>query len=189
MRWGLGRLVSGEAPRMTLVGSAHTAVAALALARLHPDVTLLDLEIEGASSVELIPALKERSGGRVLIHTGIGDRRLHEDALLFGAAGILPCDAGAQALLDAIAAVHAGRRLKPAPAPVSRARSDAEIDACAALGVPFLSPAERRTIASLRTVVPWRAASAPALADLVAIYGKLGLRNRRELERFAKRFA
>lgn len=189
MRWGLGRLVSGEAPRMTLVGSTHTATGALALARLNPQVIVFDLEIEGASSVELIPALKERSGGRVLIHTGIGDRRLHEDALLFGAAGILPCDASAQALLDAIVAVHGGRRLQPAPAPVSRARSDAEIVASAALGVPFLSPTERRTIARLRAVAPWRAASAPALSDLVAIYSKLGLRNRRELERFAKRFA
>jgi len=189
MRWGLGRVVSGGSPRMTLVGSAQTAAAALASARLRPHVILIDLEIEGASSVELIPTLKERSGGRVLIHTGIGDRRLHEDALLFGAAGILVNDASADAVLNAIAAVHAGRWLHAGPSLASQPRSDAEIEASAALGLPFLSPTERRAIVRLRAVSPWRPASAPALADLVGIYSKLGLRNRRELERFATRFA
>lgn len=190
MLWGLGRLVAGEAPRMTLVGSARTAAAALAQARLYPHVIVLDLELEGASSVDLIPALRERSGGRVLIHTGIGDRRLHEDAMLFGAAGILAADAPAEAVLDAIVAVHAGRPPLAAAPTVSRPRGDAEIAAVAAAGIAFLSPAERRAIARLRGGASLlHPVTPPALADLVAIYSKLGLRNRRELERFATRFA
>lgn len=180
MLWGLGRLVAGDA-RMALAGAASSAAAALGYASLRPSVVVVDLELAGASSVELIAALKERSGGRVLVHTGIGDRRLHEDAAIFGASGIVAADAPAERVLAAIAALHAGRRWNLGPAMVAPPRGDAEIAAAAVPGGEFLSAAERRALAALRE----RGAPAPPLADLVALYSKLGLRNRRELERFA----
>ena len=50
-------------------------------------------------------------------------------------------------------------------------------------GIDFLSPAERRAIARLRN---GRNGAPLAVADLVSIYNKLGLRNRRELDRLAR---
>lgn len=183
--WGLGRLISGEAPRMAAIGSARNADEALIYARLRPHVIVLDLELGGAGSADLIPLLRERSGGRVLIHTGIGDRRLHEDALLFGAAGIVASDAPAGRVLEAIAAVGAGRYWNADPALISAPRSDDAIAAGAAPGVGFLSAIERNVIVRL---ADGARGTPPTLEDLVAIYSKLGLRNRRELELFARRF-
>lgn len=181
MLWGLGKLVESAAPRLTLIGRARHADEALLYARLHPAVIVLDLELGGASSVELIPALLARSGGRVLIHTGIGDRRLHEDAMLFGASGVIGNDAPAERVLEAIERVHAGGFWKLDPSFVSPPRSDREIAATARAGIEFLSPGERRAITSLRA----GRGSSLALAELVSLYNKLGLRNRRELDRLA----
>lgn len=183
MRWGLGRLVTGEAPRMALVGSVQSADEALLYAGLRPSVIVLDLEIGGAGRAELIPALRSHSSGRVLIHTGIGDRRLHEDAMLFGASGVIGADAPAARVLAAIERVHAGGYWNLDPAVVSPPRSDHDIAITARSGIEFLSPAERRTIAHLRS---GRSGAPLALADLVSIYNKLGLRNRRELDRLAR---
>lgn len=183
MLWGLGKLVEGEAPDMALVGRARHADEALIYARLHPDVIVLNLTLGGASSAELIPVLRAHSGGRVLIHTGIGDRRLHEDAMLFGASGVIGADAPATRVLAAIARVHAGGYWNLDPAAVSPPRSDQDIATTARSGIDFLSPAERRTIARLRS---GRGGAPLAVADLVSIYNKLGLRNRRELDRLAR---
>lgn len=129
MRWGLGRLIAGEAPRMTLVGSARNGEEALRHAHRRPSVIVLDIDLDGVGGADLIAPLRQRSGARVLIHTGIGDRRLHEDALLCGAAGIVASDADAPTVLAAIAAVHAGGGWNAGPANVSARRSDAEIAA------------------------------------------------------------
>jgi DNA-binding NarL/FixJ family response regulator len=185
MLWGLGKLVRGEAPRLALVGSARSADEALVYARLRPDVIVLDLELDGASSADLIPPLRQRSGGRVLILTGLGDCRLHEDALLFGAAGLVRKDEAAGRVLDAIEGVHAGRYWGIDPRRVSAPRGDDELAAFAAAGMGFLSPAERAAIVRLHDS---HDASPPALAELLSIYNKLGLRNRLELDRFARRF-
>lgn len=185
MRWGLGRLIAGEAPRMTLVGSARNGEEALRHAHRRPSVIVLDIDLDGVGGADLIAPLRQRSGARVLIHTGIGDRRLHEDALLCGAAGIVASDADAPTVLAAIAAVHAGGGWNAGPANVSARRSDAEIAAGAAPGIAFLSPAERRAVARLRG---GRAQPPPTPAELVGLYNKLGLRNRRELARCAQRF-
>lgn len=183
MLWGLGKLVEGEAPNMALVGQARHAEEALSCARLHLDVIVLNLTLGGASSVELIPALRAYSGGRVLIHTGIGDRRLHEDAMLFGAAGVIAADAPAARVLAAIECVHAGGYWNLDPSVVSPRRADRELASAARSGIDFLSPVERRTIARLYSGCN----DAPlAIADLVSIYNKLGLRNRRELDRLAR---
>jgi len=185
MLWGLGKLVRGEAPRLALVGSARSADEALVYARLRPDVIVLDLEVDGASSADLIPPLRQRSGGRVLILTGLGDRRLHEDALLFGAAGVVRKDETAARVLAAIEAVHAGRYRDIHSPCVSAPRGGDELAAFAGPGAGFLSPAERAAIVRLH------AGGNPSplpLTALVSIYNKLGLRNRLELDRFAQRF-
>jgi two-component system, NarL family, nitrate/nitrite response regulator NarL len=193
MLWGLGQLIKNEAST-TLVSSATTAAETLVYARLHPDVTLLDLELDGRSSVELIPEIKRRSGGRVLIYTGLGDRRLHEDAILFGAQGVVKKDEPAETVVQAIACVHAGKfwNLDPATLFAKRHKDSPAQGPYPELGIAFLSPSERTSIA--KCVARWTAAR-PSLRieptveidELVSIYNKLGLRNRAELAIFAAR--
>lgn len=192
--WGLGKLIKGEFPKMTLVSSASTVAEALVYARLHPTVTLLDLELDARSSVEFIPEIKRRSGGNVLIYTGLGDRRLHEDAMLFGALGVVRKDDAAEGLLQAIESAHQGKfwNLDPSALFAQRLGDTTPANgAHAELGIAFLSPAERRTIA--RCAARWHAAKKlrteppVPIDELVSIYNKLGVRNRAELASFAVR--
>ncbi|MDD5250371.1 MAG: response regulator transcription factor [Rhodocyclaceae bacterium] len=193
MLWGLGKLVQGEYPRMTVVGSVRSADEALVYCHLHPDVTLLDLDLHGCSSIEFIPAIKQRSGGVVLVLTGLHDRRLHEDAMLFGAMGVVRKDEPGEYVLQAIACVHGGKfwggDADVIAAPQARGDEDDQPHAAAAPGVDALTPAERRLIAELigrgQAPSPEAGGTPVVLAELVAIYDKLGLRNRLELARFA----
>lgn len=100
--WGLGKLIHSEYPRMTVVGSVRTTDEALVYCDLHPDVTVLDLDLNGCCSVGFIPAIRHRSGGAVLVLTGLGDRNLHADAMSFGAMGVVGKEEPGEAVLQAI---------------------------------------------------------------------------------------
>lgn len=188
---GLGKVIESDFPRMTLIASARTHEEALLHADRYPDVIVLDLALNACSSIETIPELKRRSGGRVLIHTGLGDQRLHEDAILFGAMGVVSKAASAATILQAIKCVHRGTFWNLAPSlPSTQNREENALRPdFAALGIDFLSPAERNLIADI--VTHWQASPpetsrAPiVLGRLISIYNKLGLRNRSELVRFA----
>lgn len=196
--WGLGKLIQSEWPRMSLLGKAHTVSEALLQARARPHVILLDLDLAGCSSVEILPELMHSSKGRVLIYTGMRDRRLHEDAMLLGARGVLKKGESADVILQAIDHVHAGGIWKLSPdGDLDRRRqlrlaSDRETED----RIATLTSADRRIIDGV--VARWRAmhapngkhllGDAPPLTELASIYSKLGVRNRAELIAFATRY-
>jgi DNA-binding NarL/FixJ family response regulator len=106
--WGLERLIATEAPRMTPVGCAHDlATARTLLDATRPDVAVLDLDLGGESSIGLVAEFAD-SAVRFLILTGLHDERMHEQALLAGARGVLAKTAQPATILRAIACVHAG---------------------------------------------------------------------------------
>lgn len=100
--WGLGKLIQGEFPRMTVVGSVASADEALVYCDLGPDVTLLDIDLRGTSSLGFIPAIRERSGGEVLVFTGSRDALVREKAISMGACGVVGKDEPGEAVLRAI---------------------------------------------------------------------------------------
>ena len=185
--WGLGKLIQGEFPHMSLTGTARSYAESLAYMHLRPDVIVLDLELEHCSSIEIIPTLQQRSGARVLMHTGLGDPRLHADAMLFGAAGVVDKGASGATLLEAIECVFAGKFWNLAPS-ASKTAFTCDIPQRCALSA--LSPAERSLIAKLSEALQTGthlAFPAPvAISQLLSLYDKLGLRNRQELRRFAE---
>ena len=107
--WGLGKLIEGDAPRLRLLGKARGRREALLLAGDHPDVIVLDLDLDGYSSLDMLPELLRLSGGAVLIHTGLADPRLHAAALRGGAKGVVKKGEPAEVILQAIKCVHGGR--------------------------------------------------------------------------------
>ncbi len=107
--WGLGKLIQGEYPRMTVVGCVANADEALVYCDLEPDVTLLDIDLQGASSLGFIPAIRERSGGEVLVFTGVRDAQVHRQALSLGALGVVGKDQPGEVVLRAIEQVRQGR--------------------------------------------------------------------------------
>ncbi|QJD89651.1 response regulator transcription factor [Duganella dendranthematis] len=198
MLWGLEKLIEGAGAALRLVGTAHNNDSALREAsRLRPDLIVLDLDLEGRSSLEVLPQLLQDSGARVLILSGNRDQSLLAQAVKLGARGVLSKEAPADQVIKAIERVHAGEMhldaslmgaLLAQPAPV---KADPE-----AARIATLTPKERKIVA---IVVESNGAANKELAaklfiaeptlrnNLTSIYQKLGVANRLELYVYATR--
>ena len=109
MSWGLERLIEGERPRMEVVGVARNGLDAVAMAAtLLPDVILLDLDLNGDSSVEYLPGMLGNQKSRALVLTGERRTTVLDAAVRGGARGIVGKDAPAETLLKAIEKTHQG---------------------------------------------------------------------------------
>jgi DNA-binding NarL/FixJ family response regulator len=102
--------VLGDQPDFVVAGSAGSAEEALALvAREHPDVVLLDLELPGLDGVEAIPRLLEASPEvRVLVFTAYDTDERVVGAIRAGAGGYLLKGASVEEIARAIRTVRGG---------------------------------------------------------------------------------
>ncbi|WEF32006.1 response regulator [Pseudoduganella chitinolytica] len=200
MLWGLERLIQAEAPALTLVGSASTPEEATALcASLKPDVILLDLDLKGSSSLDILPALLSNGGTRAVILSANRDQATLTAAVKLGARGVVSKEAATEDVLAAVRKVHGGELWLDqslmqallgqlvAPAP----KADPEAQRIAAL-----TAREREVIGM---IVQGKGALNKDLAEracisertlrnhLTAIYQKLDVANRLELYVYATR--
>jgi DNA-binding NarL/FixJ family response regulator len=104
---GAGKTDRGRRQRLQLVGTAHNNDTALQQARaLKPDVIVLDLDLEGRSSIDILPQLLQDSGGaRVMILSGNRDQGLLTQAVRLGARGVVSKEAPAEVVLNGIRSV------------------------------------------------------------------------------------
>jgi two-component system nitrate/nitrite response regulator NarL len=200
MLWGLQRLIDGEQTGMEVVATATSCSEARAwLAQVTPDVVLLDLDLDGHCSLELLPDLLASGSTRVLIFTGSRDPALVDRAIREGARGLLQKDAPAEMVLSAIEKVHEGdmwiehavmtRLLSELTRPPGARKPDAELQKQATL--------TQREHKIIRAIVSGNGALNRSLAlslfisehtlrnHLVSIYKKLGVTNRLELYVYA----
>jgi two-component system nitrate/nitrite response regulator NarL len=199
MLWGLQRLIEGEQTGMEVVATANSCDEARAwLAKCTPDVVLLDLDLDGTCSLELLPELLANASTRVLVFTGSRDQALLDHAIRDGARGLLQKDAPAEIVLEAIEKVHEGdmwiehavmtRLLSELTRPLHR-KPDADMVKQATL--------TQREHKIIRAIVTGNGALNRSLAQslfisehtlrnhLVSIYKKLGVANRLELYVYA----
>ncbi len=111
MREGIAAVVDRQ-DDMAILGEAHDGKEALAsYAALRPDVTLMDIQMPGMGGIDAIKAIRAIDPGAVILvlTTYPGDTQALR-ALRAGAAGYLLKSCIRKELLDAIRAVHAGRR-------------------------------------------------------------------------------
>ena len=200
MLWGLERLIQSKGGSMTVVGTAETCEEALdRVHSLQPDVALLDLDLNGRSSLEVLPALTSSGSCRVLILTAWQEEAKLDAAMLKGAHGVLHKTESAEQVLKAIEKVHQGelwvdharlsRLLKGMTAPKPAVARDPE-----AARLDSLTLRERKIV---QTLVDESGASNKAIAarlfisehtlrnHLTSIYQKLEVANRLELYVFA----
>ena len=114
VRQGIAMLLSVE-PDMTLVAEASNGREAIQQFRAHrPDVTLMDLQMPGMGGLDAIGAIRaEFPDARIIVLTTyVGDAQAQR-ALQAGARGYLLKNALHKELLDAVRAVHAGRKALP----------------------------------------------------------------------------
>jgi len=110
MRDGLRALL--ETAGHTIAGETGDVTRGLAeVARLEPDITLLDLHLDGRSGFELLVELQRRQlPTRVIVLTLSDHARNVAEALRMGAAGYLVKGSASTELLAAVEAVASGRR-------------------------------------------------------------------------------
>lgn len=109
VRQGLVGVLEDEA-EFSVVGSAGSAEEALTLvARHHPDLVLLDLELPGIDGIAALPRLAEVSPqSRVIVFTAYDSDERVFGAIRAGAKGYLLKGASTEEIGRAIRAVHAG---------------------------------------------------------------------------------
>ena len=198
MLWGLERLIQAEGPALSLVGSAANAVDAVRLCTdLAPDIVLLDLDLKGSSSLDILPALLQNPATRVVILSANRDQGTLAQAVKLGARGVVSKEAPIEDVLLAVRKVHAGdlwldqslmrallgQLVAPAAAPDPEAQR-----------IASLTAREREVIGML---VKGKGALNKDLAEqafisertlrnhLTTIYQKLGVANRLELYVYA----
>ena len=194
LRAGLRALLNAE-PDLEVVGEAADGHEALRLTKaLHPDILLLDISMPGPGGIEVTQRVKQTlPGTRILILTVHEDEGLLREAIRAGAAGYIVKRAVESELINAIHAVWRGdlyvhpamtrALLKDLQPPSSPERTpvepltprETEVLRLIAQGYTNRQIAEKLTI-SVRTVETHRA----------NITGKLGLRSRVELVRYAR---
>ncbi|MFA9218667.1 MAG: response regulator [Sphingomonadaceae bacterium] len=202
MLWGLEKLIEGERPAMLLLGTAHNNDSALAqAAALRPDLIVLDLDLEGRSSLEILPQLVAGGQCKVLILSGNRDQQLLGQAVRSGARGVVGKEAPAEVVLDAIRKVARGEPCLDASlmnvllgelmAPAAPKALDPE-----AQRIASLTPKERKIVAA---VADSNGAPNKELAqqlfiaehtlrnNLTTIYQKLQVANRLELYVYASK--
>jgi DNA-binding NarL/FixJ family response regulator len=112
---GLALLI-GRQPDMEVVGSAtHGEQAVESVARMKPDVTLMDLQLPSVNGHEAIKAIRSlQPDARIVVLTMYyGDEDVYR-AIAAGVMGYILKDAVPDDLIHVIREVHAGRRSIPA---------------------------------------------------------------------------
>ena len=114
VREGVAAVIATE-PDLELVGTASSGAEAIDKFKLlHPDITLMDLKMPDMSGIQVITALRSEYPGAkfIVVTTYPGDVQALQ-ALRAGASGYLLKSSLSEELIDAIRAVHAGKRRIP----------------------------------------------------------------------------
>jgi two-component system nitrate/nitrite response regulator NarL len=186
---------------LTVVGDAgNRQDALLTVQSAQPDVILLDLMLQGESSLDCIPELmKVAENAKVLILTGLRDGELHRMAVRLGAKGLISKDAPVEVLSKAIEKVYAGevwldRSTTAVMLEELCRRNEARKLSPEELKISTLSEREREVISAVgEGLKNKQIADHLFISDvtvrhhLTSIYGKLGVSDRLELVIYAYR--
>jgi DNA-binding NarL/FixJ family response regulator len=199
--WGLEKLIETVKPQMEVVGTASSTIEALELARrTRPDIVVLDVDPSEGRVIDTIPQLIERSGGRVLILSGLRNVPAHDSAVLAGARGIVLKREPPETIIRAIEKIHAGELWldRATTGRIVSALSNGEqpADNPERKKIAQLTPRERQVInnlvsnagANYKTIARKMQISGHTLRNhLSRIYAKLGVTNRMELYFYAQK--
>lgn len=195
MLWGLERLIESEQPRMQVVGKASSRAEVFAfLQSTQTDIILLDLDLNGESSLDFLEKILQHSQAQVLVLTGMQDPAVHQRAMISGASGVVLKSENAEVILRAIKTVHSGEVWfdRAATSRLLRKLNNTAFysDGGQSKKIATLTPKERQIVVSMAALPGARnkaIASHLCISEhtlrnhLTGIYAKLELSNRLEL--------
>ena len=195
MLWGLERLIESEQPHMQVVGKASNRAEVFAfLQSTQADIVLLDLDLNGESSLDFLEEMLQLSPAQVLVLTAMQDPAVHQRAMLSGASGVVLKSENAEVILRAIKTVHAGEVWFDRAATSRLLRklnnSTNHNDGGQSKKIATLTPKERQIVVAMAALPGARnkaIASQLCMSEhtlrnhLTGIYAKLALANRLEL--------
>lgn len=108
-RAGVKSLMNSH-PGIVVIGETGTGRDAVALVEQEqPDIILLDINLDGESSLDIIPDLAKASEtARIVILTGEQDEELQRRAVHLGAVGLVSKNKSPETLIKAVERVYAG---------------------------------------------------------------------------------
>ena len=201
MREGLRAMIESR-PMIQVVGETGAREEALSLTqRLHPDVILLELNLDGDLNPEIIPdLLRQVPETRIILLTGIRDSHIHHQAVQMGAMGVVLKHESGRVLLKAIEKVNAGEvwidraMMAQVLTRLSRGRMQEE-QSPEAFKIAQLSDREREVVRLIgeglknKDIAERLSISEVTVRHhLTSVYNKLGVSDRLELIIFAYRF-
>jgi two-component system, NarL family, nitrate/nitrite response regulator NarL len=194
MLWGLERLIESEQPRMQVVGKAsNRAEIFVFLQTTQADIILLDLDLNGESSLDFLEEILQHSQAQVLVLTATQDPAVHQRAMLSGASGVVLKNENADVILRAIKTVHSGEIWFDRVATsrlLRKLNNSAFRDDGHSRKIATLTPKERQVVLSMaalpgarnKAIAGHLCMSEHTLRNhLTGIYAKLELSNRLEL--------
>lgn len=195
MLWGLERLIESEQPHMQVVGKASSrAEVFVFLQSTQADIILLDLDLNGESSLDFLEELLQQSQAQVLVLTAMQDPAVHQRAIMTGASGVVLKSENAEVILRAIKTVHAGEVWfdRAATSRLLRRLNNSanQNDGGHSKKIATLTPKERQIVVAMAALPGARnkaIASHLCMSEhtlrnhLTGIYAKLELSNRLEL--------
>jgi len=107
---GLAALIASKAD-YTVIGEAATLAGAMDMAeQTRPDLAIIDINLGGDTGIDLIPRLKARHPGIIILVLSMYDERYYSERMLrLGARGYIMKDQAGNKVLDAIQTVMSGK--------------------------------------------------------------------------------
>lgn len=197
MLLGLRHLIDAQSPAMGVVDTvSRSCDVASSVVKHRPDVVLLDMDMEGQESIQLVTVIKQNCTARMIVLVGTRDAALQEKAILAGAHGLVTKAEPGDTLVRAIKAVHGGelwlkRDMTAKILGMMAAAYQQQSTKC--VSESQFTPSENRVIAA---AVKYRGAPNKVIADMLnmspntfrnhlsSIYLKLGIHRRLDLVLF-----
>lgn len=200
VRAGLRMLIDNE-PDMQVIGEAGSCAEGISLiSQIQPNLIILDLDINGESSLDVLPDFVAATSGkaRVLILTGMRDAEAHARAARLGASGLVLKEKAAEVLIKAVRRVNAGEiwfdRTMINSLVLEMTRRDSEKTDPETLKIATLTDRERQIITLLGEGLKNKFIAARLFISettvrhhLTSIYSKLAINDRLELLIYAHR--
>ena len=200
--WGISQLLASN-NQIEICGTSSSGAEALKLAsKSNPDVIVMEPDLHEENGIELISALLKVSKAKIIVYTGSRSSKIHDEAVVKGARGVINKTEPTDNLVKAIEKIHEGELWLNRNATsrillqIAQANSPKELTGEQKKLTSLTSKEEKVTRAiqlysekTLKQVAESLHISEHTLRNhLASIYDKLGVRNRMELYVFCGKF-